>query len=113
MSVTPEHSVGARIRDLRVARGWSQEEVARRIDVRSLAVGKWERGQANPSTENRAKLAVLFDVDPAELGVELYAPTSTPPVWFAEYVAQQKQQQDQLNAALMELRELLDVLINR
>lgn len=104
---TPIQHVGDHLRTLRQVAGMSQEDVARAIDVRALAVGKWERGQANPSTENRMKLAELFKVDPAEFGVDIYAPSGGgAPAWFVDYQTQQFEQ-------LREIRELLTQLVNR
>jgi transcriptional regulator with XRE-family HTH domain len=87
----------------------SQEDVARAIDVRALAVGKWERGQANPSIENRIKLAELFKVEPAEFGVQVPGPAAlpdSPPQWFVAWQADQQEQ-------LREIREMIELLINR
>ena len=67
--VTPDHRLGEYIRTQRKARNWSQDDLAGNVGVRGLAVGKWERGQATPTTENRIRLAEVFGVDAAELGV--------------------------------------------
>ena len=34
---------------LRAAKGWSQEEMARELEVSRVAVSKWERGLVEPS----------------------------------------------------------------
>jgi transcriptional regulator with XRE-family HTH domain len=81
-----DKTLGRTIRELRETRGWSQEEVARRIGVGHLAVGKWERDQANPAADNLIKLAKLYGVAPQELGYEppVWTP-ATPPEWAIRY----------------------------
>lgn len=49
--------MGQRIRELRVARGLTQEQLARKIDVGLDAVRKWERGKRTPMLDMAAKLA--------------------------------------------------------
>ena len=51
----------------RKRRGWSQEELAARIQVSRQAVSKWETGAAEPSTSNLLALAKLYGVDAGEL----------------------------------------------
>jgi transcriptional regulator with XRE-family HTH domain len=70
-------TTGEHIRTLRTKRGWTQDDVARRVGVKPLAVGKWERDQANPTAANLVELARVFGVDARELGYE-------PPVWTPE-----------------------------
>ena len=55
------------IAGLRHAAGWSQEELAARLDVTRQSVSKWESGQSDPSTTNLLALAKLFGVRPEEL----------------------------------------------
>ncbi|MCW2922273.1 MAG: hypothetical protein JWL76_2147 [Thermoleophilia bacterium] len=54
--------------------------MARGVGVGVLAVGKWERKEALPSRDNRIKLAELFEVDEAVMGVDA-ADGSAPPSW--------------------------------
>jgi len=83
---TPRPTLGAQIRELRKQRGWSQHQAAERVGVQPLAYGKWERDEANPSTENTVKLARVFGIDATELGYEapIWTP-STPPDWAVRY----------------------------
>ncbi len=47
---------------LRKHKGWTQEELAERLDVSYQAISKWENGLAQPSLENLVKLADAFNV---------------------------------------------------
>jgi len=47
---------------LRKEKGWSQEELAEKMDVSRQAVSKWESGQAYPDIEKILSLAKLFEV---------------------------------------------------
>jgi transcriptional regulator with XRE-family HTH domain len=85
----PPETLGQRLRVLRKARGWSQQDVADRTGVRVLAVGKWERDQQNPSDPNLVTLAKLYGIDPAEIGYEPPAWTpDTPPLWAEQFHAE-------------------------
>ncbi len=55
-------SVGARIKKLRLDRGWSQEDLARRLKVRQSLVSKWERAEAKPRPVNLLKTGKVFGV---------------------------------------------------
>lgn len=59
---------GTLIRKARLARGWTQQELAERMNVRQATVSKLESGV--PAT----RLAVLFDAL-AALGLELVSTT--------------------------------------
>lgn len=57
--------VGRRIRRERKARGWSQNELARRTgipEITSTQVSRWERGEAMPDETNFAALEQAFGV---------------------------------------------------
>lgn len=47
---------------LRKKKGWSQEELADRMDVTRQSVSKWESGQSIPDLEKILKLSELFGV---------------------------------------------------
>ena len=53
---------GEKLKELRKARGWSQEELAGQIHVSRQALSKWESGGAVPDTENIIALSRLFGV---------------------------------------------------
>ena len=53
---------GARVKKLRLARGWSQEELARRVDVHRTYIGSIERSERNVSLQNIARIAKAFGI---------------------------------------------------
>jgi transcriptional regulator with XRE-family HTH domain len=55
------------VRQLRQARGWSQEELAERADLNRSYVGEIERGIATPSLITLSKLALGLEVSASSL----------------------------------------------
>ncbi len=55
-------SIGERIVQLRKAKNWSQDELAKEIEASRVMIGKYERGDNSPSIEVIVKLAKAFDV---------------------------------------------------
>lgn len=55
------------VRQLRKARGWSQEELAERADLNRSYVGEIERGIAIPSLATLGKLAGSFELPASAL----------------------------------------------
>ena len=58
---------GRRIRELRKARGFSQEELAHRAGVHYTYIGGIERGERNPALVNIGRIAAALEVTLAEL----------------------------------------------
>lgn len=56
------HSIGKTIAELRKEKGWTQVELAEKLQVSDKAVSKWEKEDAFPSVEFFPLLAELFDV---------------------------------------------------
>ena len=54
--------ISERLTALRKQNGWSQEELAQRLDVSRQAVSKWEGGQAMPDLERVVRMSELFGV---------------------------------------------------
>lgn len=54
--------LASRIADLRKQKGWSQEELAERMDVSRQSVSKWESGASTPDLSRVLQLAELFQV---------------------------------------------------
>lgn len=59
--------VGRKVRQLRVAKQYSQERLALEAELDLTYVGGIERGVRNPSVRVLAKLAAVLDVKPSEL----------------------------------------------
>lgn len=51
-----------RIKETRVALGWSQADLARRMFVTQPSVAAWESGRKAPHTKNLMRLAMLLGV---------------------------------------------------
>ena len=56
-----------RVRELRTARGWSQAELAGRIDVSRQAVNAIETGKHDPSLTLAFRIARLFETSIEEV----------------------------------------------
>lgn len=56
-----EESFGKRLTELRKQRGWTQEEVAKKLNVSAQAVSKWEKDVSLPDIALLTKLASLFE----------------------------------------------------
>lgn len=53
---------GRRIRELRLARGWTQEELAERTGFHRNYIGMAERGERNVSLRNLAVMSKAFGI---------------------------------------------------
>src|SRR4051812_7310747 len=62
-------TVGERIVRTRQRRGWSQAELARRLEVTRERLGKWERGATSPGLEELVWLSEVLQVPVWELGL--------------------------------------------
>ena len=51
-----------RLRELRLEKGASQEDIAKLLNMSKMAVSHWERGKSEPSIEQLKILARYFDV---------------------------------------------------
>lgn len=57
---TPGHRVTNRLRELRGERGWSQQDLAERLQVSRQSVNAIETGRYDPSLPLAFKIAALF-----------------------------------------------------
>lgn len=62
MPETTEHAVGKTIAALRKSKGWTQIELAEKLNISDKAVSKWEKDIGSPSVEFFPALAALFGV---------------------------------------------------
>jgi len=58
---------GKRIRTLRLAKGWTQEDLANASGLHSTYIGGIERGERNVGLLNIYKIAKALGVEPSEL----------------------------------------------
>lgn len=59
-------AIGRRLRRLRLARGWTQEEIEDKFGF-SYRYGKLERGEVNPTIGTLARLAKIFEIPLTDL----------------------------------------------
>jgi len=55
-------NLGSKITELRKLKGWSQNELSKKIEVSREIVGRYERNDAVPSIEIAKRLAEAFEV---------------------------------------------------
>lgn len=51
------------LKQLRLLAGYTQKEVAKKIGVSFISIGRWEDGTFKPTPDKREKLAKLYNVD--------------------------------------------------
>lgn len=77
-----------RLKQARLARGWSQGKVASQIGTDEKRVGEWERGVASPSPIFRERLCELFGCGADELGlIPSVAPVLVSGLWADDLVS--------------------------
>ena len=54
--------LGEKIRQLRKAKGYSQEQLARKLDITQGAVSQWEKNITTPAAEQLKTLAEIFEI---------------------------------------------------
>ena len=59
--------LGNHLAELRKKHGYSQEDLADKLDISRQAISKWENGESDPSTENLIALSKLYGVSLDEL----------------------------------------------
>jgi len=63
---------GEKVQILRKAKGMSQEQLAKRLNVSRQAISKWEQGLATPDVSNVIELSKLFNVSIDYLLIDYY-----------------------------------------
>ena len=51
-----------RINELRLEKGFTQKELAQKLNTTNSAVCDWEKGRTQPDLQTLASIATLFDV---------------------------------------------------
>lgn len=65
---SPDRSrFGKRVRELRLAKGWTQEELAERTGLHPTYIGGVERGERNLGLDNLLKIARALGEHPTAL----------------------------------------------
>ena len=59
--------IGNKLQSLRKNAGYSQEELAEKIDVSRQTISKWELGETSPDLKDAKKLSKIFNVSLDEL----------------------------------------------
>lgn len=85
--------IAQRLAELRRARGYSQESLARELGLSRQAVSKWERAESSPDTDNLLTLAKLYGVSLDEL-LNVGADVADDVKFEAEDRAEAKQAED-------------------
>lgn len=67
VSRLPARAVGKRVREVRLALGLSQLDLADLAHVHPSNIGKIERGQANPSLDTLTRIATALDTTVADV----------------------------------------------
>ena len=61
-------TIGMKIKQARIAHGWTQEELGNRIGVQKSAIAKWETGRVeNIKRTSLVALAEALEISPADL----------------------------------------------
>src|SRR2546430_16062079 len=68
-----------RLTQARIARQWSQSDVAALLGTTQANVSRWERGLTRPSSYFREKLCILFGKQARELDLDLVSDPIRPP----------------------------------
>jgi transcriptional regulator with XRE-family HTH domain len=78
-------AIGARLKRVREAAGWTQELLAEAIDVTPHTVSQYERGEQAPRLTTLLRIAAALRVRPGDIiDVALAAPVASPPPDGAE-----------------------------
>lgn len=67
LKTTERTLLGTRIRQLRLAKGWTQEDLATKAGLHSTYIGGIERGERNVGLDNLLKLARALQEHPSAL----------------------------------------------
>jgi len=94
--------LGARVRDLRQQRGWTQEALGERAGLSYKFIGEIERGVGNPTIDSIDQIARAFRIDtglllPRQAPGPAYTPVSS------DDFAVMREARDSLDSALKRL----------
>ncbi|MFL6077704.1 MAG: helix-turn-helix domain-containing protein [Mycobacteriales bacterium] len=70
--------IGRRIESARLAKRWSRNELARRLNLTAFTVWSWETGRSTPTADRLVLMAHAIGVRPGDLLPELPSPPEQP-----------------------------------
>lgn len=94
--------LGARVRDRRLQRGWTQEALGERAGLSYKFIGEIERGVGNPTIDSIDQIARAFGIDVALL-LERDAPEPAYTPLSSDDFAVMREARDSLDSALKRL----------
>ena len=92
---------GEKLSFLRKQHGMTQMELAEKLNISRQAVSRWERGTADPSTENLICIGKLFDVSVDDLMDENSDPQNVPAEQIEDQVASVSQEPKKCRFSLL------------
>lgn len=101
---------GEKLSLLRKQHGMTQLELAEKLNLSRQAVSRWERGTAEPSTENLVRIAALFGV-PVDALVNDGAPLQTEPAAQAAPTEEKSAAPGQGRPAMMKMVAIMVLVI--
>lgn len=78
--------IDKRIFELRRERGWSQDQLAEKINVSRQSISKWESAQALPEIEKVVELSRIFQVTTDYLLLDQADNREVQPKWINEKI---------------------------
>lgn len=101
--------VGQRIRNYRVAKGWSQEKLAELSDFHPTYIGQVERGEKNATLESIEKISKALNVPLSKLfeklGTEEDGARNIPLECYELLSEKTKKEQEQIYSILLEMEK--------
>ena len=61
--MTASNNIAAKLKKIRLLRGWSQEDLAREIGVSFATVNRWENGKTKPSRLAQDKIKQVVNME--------------------------------------------------
>lgn len=95
---------GAKLKELRERRGFTQAQLAAKVGVQLGSYGNWERGTQNPNPKRLRELVAALDCDPNEIGYE--APEGwelVPSEWVRQQFEQMREELKDISRALTKI----------
>lgn len=68
--VSPSLTIGRRIRIARKSKGWSLDQLARRLGISKVSISCWENDKSRPRASRLAELSGLLDLPTGSLAAE-------------------------------------------